>query len=111
MVIVLVGALVLIAAPWWRRRSGGGGGELGTLLITGVSPRPDATGEQFVTIAGVINGPSVSEHEVYGRLAMDVSQWPTMGQLVPVAYSPKNPDNWRFAPNPPPAQPNYEGTV
>ena len=27
----------------------------GTLLVTGVSPRPDADGEQFVTIAGVIN--------------------------------------------------------
>jgi hypothetical protein len=21
-----------------------------------------------------------------------------MGQLIPVVYSPKNPDNWRFAP-------------
>ena len=74
-------------------------GESGTLLITGVSPRPDATGEQFVTVAGVINGPSVNEHEVYGRIAMDVADWPSVGQLVPVVYSPKNPDNWNFAPH------------
>ena len=80
-------------------------GELlsGTLLVTGVSPRPDATGEQFVTIAGVINGPSVNEHEVYARLAVDVNQWPTMGQLLPVVYSAKNPDNWKLAPAAPPA--------
>ena len=50
----------------------------GTLLVTGVSPRPDADGEQFVTIAGVINGPNVNEHAVYARLAVNVDQWPTM---------------------------------
>ncbi len=70
----------------------------GTLLVTGVSPRPDATGEQFVTISGVISGPTVSEHVVYQQMAVDVNAWPTMGQLFPVVYSPKNPDNWRFAP-------------
>lgn len=74
----------------------------GTLLVTGVSPRPDETGEQFVTIAGVINGPTVSEHAVYQRMAVDADHWPTMGQLFPVLYSPKNPDNWRFAPSEPP---------
>jgi hypothetical protein len=81
-------------------------GELlsGTLLVTGISPRPDAvTGEQFVTIAGVINGPTVSEHAVYQRMAVDVDQWPTIGQLFPVRYSSKNPDNWKFAPPDPPA--------
>ncbi|GAA2433442.1 hypothetical protein GCM10009856_50170 [Mycolicibacterium llatzerense] len=98
--IVLLGALVLLAAPWLRRTRSG---ESGTLLITGVSPRPDATGEQFVTVAGVINGPSVNEHEVYGRIAMDVADWPSVGQLVPVVYSPKNPDNWNFAPHAPQA--------
>lgn len=98
--IVLLGALVLLAAPWLRRARSG---ESGTLLITGVSPRPDAAGEQFVTVAGVINGPSVNEHEVYGRIAMDVADWPSVGQLVPVIYSPKNPDNWNFAPHAPQA--------
>jgi hypothetical protein len=73
-------------------------------MVTGVSPRPDdLTGEQFVTITGVINGPTVNEHVVYQRLAVDVDQWPTMGQLFPVRYSPKNPDNWGFAPPPPPS--------
>lgn len=82
-------------------------GELlsGTLLVTGVSPRPDATGEQFVTVAGVINGPSVNEHAVYQRMAVDVNQWPAIGQLFPVLYSPKNPDNWRLAPPAPPSPP------
>ncbi|MDM4142117.1 MULTISPECIES: hypothetical protein [Mycobacterium] len=82
-------------------------GELlsGTLLVTGISPRPDATGEQFVTIAGVINGPTVNEHAVYQRMAVDVNQWPTIGQLFSVVYSPKNPDNWKFAPSVPPAPP------
>ena len=96
---------------WWRSsrqrfiRRGPRGGNLasGTLLVTGVSPRPDASGEQYVTIAGVINGPTVSEHAVYQRMAVDVNQWPTMGQLFPVVYSPKNPDNWRFAPPEPTA--------
>lgn len=103
MVLLLIGALVLLAAPWIRKRQGrgvgaAGGWQSGNLLVTGVSPRPDATGEQFVTITGVINGPTVAEHVVYQQLAVDVNDWPTMGQLIPVVYSPKNPDNWRFAP-------------
>ena len=86
-------------------------GELahGTLLITGISPRPDAEGEQFVTITGVVTGPTVNEHQVYQRMAVDVNRWPSMGDLIPVVYSPKNPDNWTFAPpeQPQPPQP-YE---
>ncbi|KLO33434.1 hypothetical protein [Mycobacterium haemophilum] len=87
------------------RHLAAGGGDLasGTLLVTGVSPRPDACGEQFVTIAGVITGPTVSEYSVYRRMVVDVDQWPAMGQLHPVVYSPKNPDNWQFAPPGPPA--------
>ena len=77
----------------------------GTLLVTGVSPRPAATGEQFVTISGVINGPTVNEHVVYQRMAVDTDSWPTMGQLMPVVYSPKNPDKWFFAPPPAPPVP------
>jgi hypothetical protein len=105
MILVLVGALVVIAAPWiMRRRPVAVDWPSGTLLVTGVSPRPDTTGEQFVTITGVINGPTVAEHVVYQRLAVDFDQWPAIGQTFPVAYSPKNPDNWRFAPQegPPP---------
>ncbi len=97
--LLIVGALVLIIGPRFMKRGPRPGSALayGTLLVTGVSPRPDADGEQFVTITGVISGPTVREHVVYQRLALDVNNWPTMGQLFDVAYSPKNPDNWRFA--------------
>lgn len=97
--MLLVGALVVVLAPRIMARRGIRG-ELahGTLLVTGVSPRPDAEGEQFVTISGVITGPTVNEHVVYQRLAVDVTQWPSMGDLMPVVYSPANPDRWVFAP-------------
>lgn len=106
--LLLVGALVVLLAPRIRNRQAragvANGWQPGNLLVTGVSPRPEATGQQFVTITGVINGPTVAEHVVYQRMAVDVDQWPAMGQLIPVVYSPKNPDNWGFAPEPPPPQ-------
>jgi hypothetical protein len=97
-VLLLAAVLVAFLAPRFLRRGPRGDAVPGTLLVTGVSPRPDDTGEQFVTIAGVIKGPSVDEHAVYRRLVVDLEQWPTIGQLMPVVYSPKNPDNWWFAP-------------
>lgn len=98
--ILLVGALALLIGPRLMRRGPKSGADSieGTLLVTGISPRPDATGEQFVTISGVINGPTVSEHVVYQRMVVDVNSWPSMGDLMPVVYSAKNPDNWWFAP-------------
>jgi hypothetical protein len=97
--LVLIGAIAVVAAPWlMRRRRPPADALQGTLLITGVSPRPDATGEQFVTVTGVINGPSVNEHVVYQRWAVDTETWPRVGELIPVTYSAKNPDNWRVAP-------------
>jgi len=97
--LLILGALALVVGPRLMGRRGPRGEMLpGTLLVTGLSPRPDATGEQFVTITGVINGPGVDEHVVYQRMAVDIANWPTMGQLIPVAFSPKNPDNWVFAP-------------
>jgi hypothetical protein len=95
--LLILGAIAVIAAPWIRRRVPRGQTVQGTLLVTGVSPRPDAAGEQFVTVTGVINGPTVDEHVVYQRYAVDVDHWPTMGELYPVVYSPKNPDNWTFS--------------
>lgn len=96
--LLLVGAVVLLLAPRLRRGPRADAVQ-GTLLITGVSPRPEgATGEQYVTVSGVITGPTVNEHVVYQRYAVDVQNWPSMGVLVPVVYSAKNPDNWRFAP-------------
>lgn len=105
--LLIIGAIVLLAGPWIRRRRGMGGDALqGTLLVTGVSPRPEGvTGEQFVTVTGVINGPNVNEHVVYQRMAVDVNDWPSMGALFPVVYSAKNPDNWNFAPATPPTPP------
>jgi hypothetical protein len=102
--LLLVGAIAVLAAPWIMRRRGIRGETAhGTLLLTGVSPRPDVTGEQFVTVTGVINGPTVNEHVVYQRYAVDVDHWPSMGDLIPVVYSPKNPDNWAVAVPEPPA--------
>ncbi|CAN5741544.1 hypothetical protein BH09ACT8_BH09ACT8_61450 [soil metagenome] len=100
MLLLLVGALALVIGPRLMRRGPrpGSAAAPGTLLITGVSPRPDAEGEQFVTITGVITGPTVTEHVVYQRRAVNVDQWPTIGALIPVVYSPKNPDKWDFAP-------------
>ena len=106
MLLVLLAVLGVFLAQRFVPRGPRGQLLNGTLLVTGVSPRPVATGEQFVTIAGVINGPTVSEHAVYQRMAVDVDSWPTMGQLFPVVYSAKNPDNWKFAPAVPPAPPD-----
>jgi hypothetical protein len=100
---LVLGAIVILAGPWLMRRRQPGDAVQGTLLITGVSPRPDAAGEQFVTVSGVIKGPTVDEHVVYQRFAVDVDNWPSMGELIPVVYSQKNPDNWRVAPPEPPA--------
>lgn len=95
--LLLLAILAVFLAPRFLRRGPRGDVVAGTLLVTGVSPRPDATGEQYVTIAGVINGPTVNEHSVYQRMAVDVDKWPSIGELIPVVYSPKNPDNWRTA--------------
>lgn len=97
--LLILGALALVLGPRLMARRGPRGEMAqGTLLVTGVSPRPEAPGEHFVTITGVITGPTVAEHVVYQRMAVDAGSWPTMGQLIPVVYSPKNPDKWFFAP-------------
>ena len=100
--LLVVGSLALILGPRLMARRGPQADAVpGTLLVTGVSganPGQEAVGEQFVTISGVINGPTVAEHVVYQRMAVDAANWPTMGQLIPVVYSPKNPDKWFFAP-------------
>ena len=58
-IVVLIGAMFALAAPWIMRRRGAGTNWVhGNLLVTGVSPKPDATGEQLVTVTGVINGPT-----------------------------------------------------
>jgi hypothetical protein len=101
LLLLVMGLVVFLAPRFFRRKPQDTVN--GTLLLTGVSPRPDATGEQFVTISGVINGPTVDEYTVYQRMAVNVDEWPAVGQLIPVLYSPKNPDHWFFAPPEPPA--------
>jgi hypothetical protein len=101
--LLLVAILAVFLAPRLIRGGPRAQPLNGTLLVTGVSPRPDATGEQYVTITGVIDGPTVNEHTVYQRMAVNVDNWPKVGELMPVVYSQKNPDNWTFAPPEPPA--------
>lgn len=96
--LLLVMTVAVFVVPRFIPRRVDGDAVSGTLLVTGVSPRPDATGEQYVTIAGVISGPGLGEHSVYARMAVDVDDWPTIGELRPVLYSPRNPDKWGFAP-------------
>lgn len=107
LILLILGAFVLLIGPRIMRKRGAGSDWLqGTLLVTGVSPRPEGvTGEQFVTITGVINGPTVNEYTEYTRLTVDVNQWPTMGQLIPVMYSPGNPEKWAFGSRPEPTPP------
>lgn len=103
--LLLIALLAVFLAPRVIRRRPGGDAVIGTLVVTGLSPRPEATGEQYVTITGVINGPTVSDYTVYQRLTVDVDKWPAIGQEFPVLYSQKNPDNWSFAPAQPPEPP------
>jgi hypothetical protein len=92
--LFLVALVVAFLAP--RLFRGGPRGDVlrGTLLITGVSPRPDATGDQYVTITGVIDGPTINDYTVYQRMAINVDNWPHVGDLKPVVYSQRNPDKW-----------------
>jgi hypothetical protein len=100
-VLLLLALVAGFLAPRLFRRGPRGGALSGTLLITGVSPRPEATGDQFVTITGVIDGPTVSDYTVYQRMTAPVDRWPAVGELRPVTYSPRNPDIWTFAPESP----------
>jgi hypothetical protein len=97
-VVLLVAFAAGFLAPRFFRQGPPADALSGTLLITGVSPRPDAIGEQIVTIAGVIDGPTLNEYTVYQRMTADVDKWPTVGELRPVVYSQRNPDKWAFAP-------------
>ncbi|PPJ17839.1 hypothetical protein C5E44_11635 [Nocardia nova] len=107
-IVLIAGALIALLMNFrGRGRFGGfrrGAQEAGTLRITGVSPRPAAQGEQFVTITGTISGPSVAAETVYGRFAWDVNQWPFPGEDLPVVYPPGKPQHWQIGhPDPGPA--------
>ncbi len=97
--LLIGGALAATLAYYFRARKGGGpvtNAESGILHVTGVSPRPDVPGEQYVTLSGSISGPTVFAHEVYGRFAWDTGQWPSTGDQIPVVYPAGKPDNWQL---------------
>lgn len=99
MLIIMVGALAGVLALYLRGRRGVQltEPEVGTLYLTGVSPRPDAMGEQFVTLTGNLTGPSVPGEVVYGRFVWDVGNWPSIGDTLTVVYPPGKPQRWQIA--------------
>jgi len=105
-VLLLIGgslAFVIMQMRRGRQAQSGTNAAQGTLLVTGVSPRPEGvTGEQLVTITGALNGPTVAEYITYRQIVRDVNDWPRIGDLIPVLYSPKNPERWDVLLAPPP---------
>ncbi|MFI6867317.1 hypothetical protein [Nocardia sp. NPDC050406] len=81
--------------------------EAGTLYVTGVSPRPNALEDSYVTISGNISGPSLVAHETYGRFIWDINHWPSIGEQIPVLYPSGKPDHW--FPNHPGARQSASG--
>lgn len=113
LVLLLIGgslALLIMQMRRGRQAQPGMNAVQGTLLVTGVSPRPEGvTGEQLVTITGALNGPTVAEYITYRQIVRDVNDWPRIGDLIPVLYPPKNPDRWNIllAPLPGPTPQQY----
>ncbi|KAA8885050.1 hypothetical protein F3087_29825 [Nocardia colli] len=99
MLLIMILAVAGVVAVYLRGRGTfrSAPGETGTLYVTGVSPRPDdAMGEQFVTITGNVTGPTVQGAVVYGRFAWDVNAWPSIGDLITIAYPPGKPERWQI---------------
>lgn len=107
--LLLIGgsiALVIMQMRRGRRAQPGMNAVQGTLLVTGVSPRPEGVaGGQLVTITGALNGPTVAEYITYRQIVRDVNDWPRIGDLIPVLYPPKNPERWDILLAPPPPGP------
>jgi hypothetical protein len=98
LLILLIAVLMAFLAPRFIARGPRLALASGTLRVTGVSSGAASDGQQIATIAGVIDGPTVSEYAVYRRMVVNVGHWPVVGEVLPVVYSPKNPNNWSFAP-------------
>nr|WP_051133258.1 hypothetical protein [Nocardia paucivorans] len=100
MLVIMMGALAGMLALVLRGRRGARmpeQAEVGTLYLTGVSPRPDAMGEQFVTLTGNLTGPTVPGTVVYGRFVWDAAAWPSIGDTLTVVYPPGKPQQWQIA--------------
>jgi len=99
MLVILTAVVVALVVSYRRSRGPArppAEPEYGTLHLTGVSPRPQAMGEQFVTVTGDLTGPSVAPTRVYRRLVWDGAQWPQIGQDWPVVYPVGKPDRWQL---------------
>ncbi|MEV6427406.1 hypothetical protein [Nocardia sp. NPDC051463] len=109
MLLIMVTALVGWLVIYLRGRRGieSTQAETGSLYLTGVSPRPDAVGEQFVTITGNLTGPSVLGTVVYGRFVWDTNEWPSIGDYLTVVYPPGKPERFQLAD--PTARPDLGG--
>ena len=87
MLFLLLAVLTAFLAPRFFRPGPRGAVAGGTLLVTGVSPRPPETGEQYVTIAGVINGPTVNDRKTlpgpFGMLSRRRPPGATACHIVP----------------------------
>lgn len=100
MLVILVGALAGIVGLYLRGRRGVqlSDSEIGQIHLTGVSPPPNAMGEQYVTLTGNLTGPSQPGTVAYGRFVWDVGNWPSIGDTFTVAYPPGKPEQWQIAP-------------
>ncbi|MEU7765292.1 hypothetical protein AB0B25_09265 [Nocardia sp. NPDC049190] len=92
---VLVSTIVFVVRSRGGRRTADP--ERGTLYVTGVSPRPDVLGAQYVTITGNLTGPTVPGTVVYGRFVRDTNSWPEVGDSLPVIYPAGKPDRWQIS--------------
>ncbi|UGT63813.1 hypothetical protein [Nocardia asteroides] len=98
MLLIMAATLVALVVLYRRGRRGVpiAEPERGSLHITGVSPRPEAFGEQFVTVTGDLTGPGVASTQVYRRLVWDGAYWPAIGDTLPVIYPAGKPDRWQI---------------
>ncbi|WP_345497867.1 hypothetical protein [Nocardia callitridis] len=95
--LIMLVAVAAMGIRFLRSRGGGvpANAETGLLTLTGVSPRPEAFGEQFVTVTGNLNGPTVPGTVVYGRMVWSGSVWPAIGDTFTVVYPAGKPERWQ----------------
>lgn len=98
MLLIMATTLIALVVLYRRGRRGApiAQPEQGSLAVTGVSPRPEAFGEQFVTITGTLTGPSVPGTVVYGRFVWDGAYWPAIGDTLDVVYPAGKPERWQI---------------
>ncbi|RJO75016.1 hypothetical protein D5S18_16610 [Nocardia panacis] len=98
MLLIVAGAVTAMVVAFLRSRGKlpQRAAQTGTLYVTGVSPRPEGVGEQFVTLTGNLTGPNVPGAVVYGRFVWGDEPWPAIGDLLRVAYPAGNPNSFQI---------------